>query len=536
MPIDMTGVQISDEQASGILAAIPARISDAVNSWAELSPDRTALVDATGTWTYGQLSAVIAEAQAWLLASGVRPGDRVMIVGENCRAFAALLLALASIDAWPAPVNAYLSAREIDGIRDHCDARRILYTVGVSPHAADHAKRHEAVSNGPISLGPVAIGPLNQNVEPEPVDPNISERIAALIYTSGSTGLPKGVMLTHRNLLFTAAGAVQIRKLTPDDRLFGILPLSHVVGLSTLLLGTLLSGATLYLLPRFDPMAARVALEKDQITIMLGVPAMYTQFLRYAKMKKVESMKFPALRIISCSGAPLHAPVKSAVESLFGLTLHHGYGMTECSPSIAQVRPENPCRDTSVGPAFPGVELKLIDADGHPVSDGEVGELRVRGPNIMKGYYRAPDETAAAIDAEGWFDTRDLARFEDGNLFLVGRTKDLIIRSGLNVYPAEVEAVFNGHPAIAQSAVIGRSVEGDEQVIAFVQLLPEIAVTPGELAAYAAQYLAPYKRPSQILIVSAMPTTPTGKIAKAELKKVAESQFGARVAVPTPCV
>ena len=497
------------------------RIGDVVQTWAMQAPDHPALVDAAGSWTYGQLASAIAETQAWLLRSGVRPGDRTMIVGENCRAFAAILLAVAGIDAWPVPVNAHLSAREIDGIREHCGARRVLYTAGVSSLAAEHGKRHSAVADGPVELGSSAIGALNQDAEPESVDAEVSHRVGALIYTSGTTGLPKGVMLTHRNLLFTAAGSAKIRSLTPHDRVYGILPLSHVVGLSTILLGTLLSGATLYLSPRFDPMAARITLEKDQITVMLGVPAMFMQFLRYAKMKRLESLRFPALRIISCSGAPLDASVKSAVEDLLGLTLHHGYGITECSPNIAQTRVETPRSDTSVGPAFPGVEIQVTGAEGEPVTDGEVGEVRVRGPNVMKGYYRDPEATAAAVDKEGWFSTRDLGRMVDGNLFLVGRTKDLIIRSGFNVYPVEVEAVLNSHPAVLQSAVVGRTIEGDEEIIAFVQPAPDAVLTPRELAEYAAKYLAPYKRPTRIVFLSSMPATPTGKILKGELAKLA---------------
>jgi acyl-CoA synthetase (AMP-forming)/AMP-acid ligase II len=234
-------------------------------------------------------------------------------------------------------------------------------------------------------------------------------------------------------------------------------------------------------------------------------------------------LKLPSLRIISCSGAPLPAAIKSSVETLFGLPLHHGYGITECSPNIAQVRPDVPPRtDNSVGPMFPGVEAQLVGGDGQPVPAGEVGELRVRGPNIMKGYYRAPEETAAAIDAEGWFNTRDLARFEDGNLFIVGRTKDLIIRFGFNVYPAEVETVLNAHPAVAQSAVIGRSTGQDEEIVAFVQPSSGSRLTEIELAAYLAERLAPYKRPSHILFISTMPMTPSGKIAKADLAKMAE--------------
>jgi acyl-CoA synthetase (AMP-forming)/AMP-acid ligase II len=218
--------------------------------------------------------------------------------------------------------------------------------------------------------------------------------------------------------------------------------------------------------------------------------------------------------------------VKAAVEKLIGIPLHNGYGVTECSPNIAQARIEDPRADTSVGQIFPGVEVKFMGTDGKPVAEGEVGELWVRGPNVMRGYYRAPEETAAAIDAEGWFNTRDLARLEDGNLFIVGRTKELIVRFGMNVYPAEVEAVLNTHAGVVRSAVIGRTVEGmeggEEEVIAFVQLSPTSTATVADLASHAARNLAPYKRPSQILLVSDMPLTTTGKVKKDELAKRAK--------------
>jgi len=290
-------------------------------------------------------------------------------------------------------------------------------------------------------------------------------------------------------------------------------------------LGALLSGATLYLSHRFDPVAALTALEKDCLTILLGTPAMFSLLVDYAKLKGMTSLTFPALRIISSSGAPLQSGVKAEVERMFGMPLHNGYGVTECSPNISQAVVGEARTDTSVGRVLPGVEVRLM-LDGKPVGPGEVGELHVRGPNVMKGYYHAPEETAAAVDADGWFNTRDLARLENGNLFIVGRTKELIVRFGLNVYPAEVEAVLNFHPGVARSAVIGRSVEGtkgDEEVVAFVQLKPEVSVSESEIAQYAAMHLAPYKRPSQILLVSTMPLTPTGKVAKGELAKLFET-------------
>jgi long-chain acyl-CoA synthetase len=504
---------------------LPTRISDVIKPWAENSPERIALVEASGTWTYSQLAAVIAETQTWLLDSGVRPGDRVMIVCENCRAFVAILLALAGLDAWPVLVNARLSAREADEIRDHCGARRAIYTTRVLPQAREHAKRHGAVIQEPAGLGPIALGPLNETVTPEPVDPEVTQRVAALIYTSGTTGLPKGVMLTHRNLLFVAAVSAEIRSLNPDDRLYGVLPMSHAVGLSVVLLGSLLSGATLYSASRFDPIAALATLEKERLTVVLGAPGMFSLLGDYAKLKGLQSLKFPALRIISSSGAPLQPTVKSQVESLFGMVLHNGYGVTECSPNISQAVVGERRTDTSVGRVLPGVEVRLVGSDREPVADGEVGELWVRGPNVMKGYYHAPEETAAAINPEGWFNTRDLARLEKGYLFIVGRTKELIVRFGENVYPAEVEAVLNAHPAVVRSAVIGRTVagtEGGEEVVAFVQLSPSSPISEAEIAQYAAQHLAPYKRPSQILLVPSMPLTPTGKVIKGDLTKITQ--------------
>jgi len=507
-----------------ILRNLPAKISGVLQPWSLSSPNRPALIEPSGTWTYGQLSDVVAETQSWLVSLGIRPGDRVMIVCENCRAFVAILLALAEIDAWPVLVNARLSAREVEQIRDHCGARRVIYTTGVSHQAREHAKRHNAATQSAGLLGPIAVGSLDETVAPETVDSDVSQRIAALIYTSGTTGMPKGVMLTHQNLLFVASVSAKIRSLTPDDRLYGVLPMSHAVGLSIVLLGALFSGAALYLSARFDPVAALTALEKDRLTVVLGAPGMFSLLAEYAKMKGMKSLKFPALRIISSSGAPLQPALKAQIEELLGMTLYNGYGVTECSPNISQAVVGEHRNDTSVGKVLPGVEVQLVDSDKKPVAEGEPGELWVRGPNVMKGYYRAPEETAAAINSNGWFNTRDLARLRDGYLFIEGRTKELIVRFGLNVYPAEVEAVLNSHPAVLRSAVIGRTVEGTqggEEVLAFVQLKQGSTTSDNELVQHAAQHLAPYKRPSRILLVPDMPLTLTGKVVKGELTKLA---------------
>jgi long-chain acyl-CoA synthetase len=516
--------EIAPNNVNDLLSNFPERACDVIRPWAERSPDRPALVETSGTWTYSQFSSAVSDTARWLVELGVRPGDRVMIVCENCRAFVAILLAAAKLDAWPVLVNSRLAANEVDQIRDHCGARRVIYTSSMSAQAREHAKRHGAVTQEVPGLGAIAVGPLNEQVEPEPIDPVPAQRVAALIYTSGTTGLPKGVMLTHRNLLFVAAMSAKIRSLNPEDRLYGVLPMSHAVGLSVVLLGALYSGATLYLSPRFDPVAALATLEKEKVTVVLGAPSMFSLFADYAKMKGLLSLKFPSLRIISSSGAPLQPILKTQIENLFGMTLYNGYGVTECSPNISQAVVGERRTDTSVGRILPGVEVQLVRSDQKPVADGEVGELWVRGPNVMKGYYRAPEETAAAVNPDGWFNTRDLARLENGYLFIVGRTKELIIRFGENVYPAEVEAVLNSHPAVVRSAVIGRTVEGTqggEEVVAYVQLAPSSTTSESEIAEHAAQHLAPYKRPSQILLVSSMPLTPTGKVIKGELAKMA---------------
>jgi long-chain acyl-CoA synthetase len=518
-----TQTPTTHDAVSEVLLSLPKRIGDVAEPWAERSPHRLALVETGGSWTYKELASAVAAARIWLADLGVRRGDRAMIVCENCRPFVAILLALSKLDAWPVLVNARLSAREVDQIRDHCGARRVIYTTSVSPHAIAHAKRHGAVLQEVAGLGSIGVGALNEDCAPEPIDANCANNVAAMIYTSGTTGVPKGVMLTHRNVLFVAAVSSRIRALTPDDRLYGILPMSHAVGLSVVLLGALMRGATLRLSPRFDPAEALTELERGWLTVVLGVPAMFALLLEYARTKGFETVNFPALRIISSSGAPLDAALKAAVENFFGLPLYNGYGVTECSPNIAQAIIHAPRKDTSVGRVFPGVEVKFLGADRKPVGAGEVGELWVRGPNVMKGYYRAPEETATAIDAEGWFNTRDLARLEHGNLFIVGRTKELIVRFGFNVYPPELEAVLNAHPAVVRSAVIGRSVEGSqggEEIVAYVQPSPESRLTVTELAEHAARHLAPYKRPSQIVFLPAMPLTPTGKVIKDELLKI----------------
>ncbi|HTT96923.1 MAG TPA: AMP-binding protein [Rhizomicrobium sp.] len=494
----------------------PSLISEIVPLWAATTPERTALVDGGRAWTYAELDSAVRDSAAWLTKSDVRAGDRVMLVCENCVASVALYLGCTTIGAWPVIVNAKLSDREIDETAAHSGARRTIFTTGVSPKARAHATRLGATSVEPSTFGAIAVTATNEPAVAEAMNATPDQNIAALIYTTGTTGKAKGVMLTHRNLMFVAQASAKARALTSDDHVYAVLPISHILGLTGVLLGALVSGAAVHLTSRFDPAAALKAIEHDRLSVMIGTPSMYALLCEYAARTKREIVK-PALRLISSAGAPLDAATKANTERAFGQTLHNGYGITECSPTITLTALDAPRSDCAIGRVLPGIETRLVDSDGNDTAVGETGELWIRSPGVMKGYYKAPEETALALTTDSWFKSGDLARFDDGNLFIVGRAKDLIIRFGFNVYPAEVEGVLNGFQGVARSAVIGIKNGNSEDVIAFVQPSPGSALTEAALADHAAANLAPYKRPSKITLLDALPMSPAGKILKHEL-------------------
>ncbi len=523
--IDDAPIEASLADIPRLLAALPPRIDDIVTLQAARIPANASLREQERAWTYAELAACTSGVAQRLAAAGVRPGDRVLVVGENCAALVALLFGIARIDAWPVLVNARLSAREIDAIRDHCTPRRVVCMAHVSAEAAAHAARHAAADTLMVpTMGELAMGPIDLEARPEALAADPARRVGALIYTTGTTGDPKGVMLSHRNLLFIAKVSSTLRRLGPGDRVYGVLPISHVYGLASVCMGTLFAGACLQLEPRFSPQAFLHALAKFDLTVAQGVPAMYARLLEHIRSTG-QSFAAPRLRFVYAGGSPLDPALKADIERLTGLTLHNGYGLTETAPTVTQTRLDSPRGDCSVGTAIPGVEVRVVDAQGRAVPAGEAGVLRVRGPNVMLGYYRNPELTARTIDAEGWLDTGDVARVEsDGSLFIVGRTKELIIRSGFNVYPAEVEAVLNAHPAVTHSAVVGRAIADNEEVVAFVELAPGAAASLLELSQFAADRLAPYKRPAEIVILQALPASATGKVLKQQLRKMAEAR------------
>jgi long-chain acyl-CoA synthetase len=508
--------------AAEILGALPNRIHQVIDRHVAATPDSVALVEDGETLTYRQFDRTVTGTANALQELGVRAGDRVLIVSENCISLACLLFAASRLDAWAIVANPRLSPRELDQIRDHSGARRVFLTADVSDEAAAHAERLGARIGDIGPLYSIAFTALNEETVAEPVEADGAKQVAVLIYTSGTTGTPKGVMLTHRNLLFSAKGTANIRHMTAEDVQYCVLPISHIVGISLLTM-TLMVGGVTRLVTKYNPAALAKALAEEGITLLNGVPATYQRLLEYKQTAGLAKLERGALRLMSVAGAPLDLELKTRVERELGLPLGNAFGITECSPGISGVRPESPRSDNSVGTLVRGIEARIVARDRTVVTNGDIGELHVRGPNVMRGYYRAPDLTAKAIDPEGWFNTGDLARFEGDALFIVGRTKEMIIRSGFNVYPAEIEAVLSTHSDVVQCAVVGRTVVGNEEIVAFVQLLKGSKATPQDLMAHIAPQLTSYKRPSEIILMDALPATSTGKLLK---HKLAESLRG----------
>ena len=356
-----------------------------------------------------------------------------MVVSENCISAVVLLLAISRLDAWAIIVNPRLSPREVEQIREHSGARLVLFTSGVSDEAATHAVFYYARSASIEGFAEVFVSEINPMAVPERVGDERHAQIAVLIYTSGTTGTPKGVMLTHENPLFSARTNVLYE--TPGDthKVYIVLPISHIAGF-TFLLMSLMMGATARLTRKFEPARLADEISNGGVSIFCGVPATYQRLLEYKDTVGLKRVGRGILKHLMVAGAPLDLTLKSRVEEAYGIPLLNGYGITEYSPTISSVRPEQPRNDQTVGSFVSGVEGRVVKLDGSIAMAGEVGELHVRGPNVMLGYYLAPDLTAVAVDSDGWFRTGDLARIENDCLYIVGRAKEMIIRSGFNVY------------------------------------------------------------------------------------------------------
>ncbi|MZR12377.1 AMP-binding protein [Maritimibacter sp. DP07] len=476
------------------------------------APEATAIVDHDGAvYSYAALNDMVTQMAETLAALGLRAGDRLMILSENCATYVTALLAASRLGAWALPVNARQSEDEIAAIRAHAGVRAVVFTPEASAPSRAHAEALGATSRGRLACGDILVaGPFDEaGTAPEPTPADPAEQVAALIYTTGTTSAPKGVMLTHSNLVWNARVSAELRRITADDIVVGVLPGTHIFGFASVILATLAAGSTLRLLPRFSAEAV-LDVFADGGSVMPAVPQMYQAILAELARRGTPP-DAPRLRYISSGGAPLDPEWKERIEATFGIPLQNGYGLTETSPGVSGTRLDNPRQDTSVGEILEDVEC-LIDA---PDENG-VGELLIRGPNVMKGYFRNPEATAQAIRPDGYFRSGDLARIDpDGTLWIMGRKKELIIRSGFNIYPPEIEAMLTRHPDVHQTAVVGRPVPGNEEILAFVTAKP--GVTEDDLKAFLHEHLVGYKVPQHILIIDRFPVAATGKILKHKL-------------------
>lgn len=501
------------------MTELPNRLHRILDQGAANGADRVAFVDEAGdNWTFQDLIDASAGVADDLSALGVRPGDRLMIVCENSIAAIVLLYAASRIDAWAVMTNARLSAREIDAIKEDCAPRRTVYVHGTSADAGGHGRRTGARDHEFHRIGSVLISDLDETCSVEPVSPDPAKQVAVLIYTTGTTGRPKGVMLSHANLVFVASQGKRTGRMLPEDVSLCLMPISHSYGLTTMQ-GMLFAGGRQHLMARFSVSGVAQLILAQTLTVLMAVPAVYSRLINFAKTQDRRLVP-NRLRYLYTGTAPLDLTLRRHSEDVLGVVMQNGYGLTETSPTISRSGFALGSDETHIGVPIPGVEVRIAaPGTGEPVAAGTPGELLVRGPNVMVGYYRRPDLTRAVIDADGFFATGDIARqAEDGALHLEGRAKELIIRSGFNVYPQEIEAELNAHPGVFASAVVGRDVENDEEIIAFVELAPGQPVTARALAEFIAPRLTPYKRPQLIVILDALPLSPNAKILKHELK------------------
>ncbi|MBW1595592.1 long-chain fatty acid--CoA ligase [Streptomyces sp. JJ38] len=499
-------------------------------------PDRDALVLGSNRLTYRQVDAAANQVANLLVARGIRPGDKVALSCPNLPYFPIVYYGVLKAGAVVVPLNVLLKGREIAHHLDDADVSAYFCFEG-TPELAMGAEGHagyrevEAVEHffvitadpeapspiaGTETLGQALAGmsTVFESVVREPTD------TAVILYTSGTTGQPKGAELSHANTMMNVLANNRLFRSEPAaDSQVVCLPLFHTFGATVQMHAGFSVAATLHLVPRFDARAVVELMNREVITFFAGVPTMWWGLLG-ALTDDIDVDRIAAnLRIGISGGAALPVEILNQVEQRLGITVLEGYGLSETSPVATFSDPRHDPRPGSIGVPIWGVELKLIRPDWTEVTEaGEVGEIAVRGHNVMKGYYNRPEETAEAI-RDGWFRTGDLARRdEDGFYYIVDRVKDLIIRGGYNVYPREIEEVLLTHPAVSLAAVIGVPHDSHgEEIKAFVIPEEDSAVTAEELIAWGKEQMAAYKYPRIVELVPSLPMTGTGKILKREL-------------------
>jgi long-chain acyl-CoA synthetase len=490
-------------------------LADLVSRSAAERADRVAIKLDDRELSYGALDASAARVAGLLRAKGVEPGDRVGIMLPNVAYFPSCYYGALRIGAAIVPMNPLLKEREVAYYLGDSEAKVLLAWHQFADAAHAGADQTDAEC---VLVEPGEFETLLERCQPTP---EVAERrpddTAVILYTSGTTGTPKGAELTHSNLLRNAEVSVGLFALDERSVTLGALPFFHAFGQTCALNATVAVGGCLALIPRFDGGKALAMIERDAVTVFEGVPTMYSAMLHHPQADETDTS---ALEVCVSGGAAMPVEIMRAFEEKFGCQILEGYGLSETSPVASFNRRDRERKPGSIGLPIDGVEMRVIDDDGNEVPQGDVGEVAIRGHNIMKGYWRREEATAEAIDADGWFKTGDMATVdEDGYFFIVDRKKELVIRGGFNVYPREIEEVLYEHPAVLEAAVIG--VPHDqlgEEVAAAVALKPGAESSPGELRDFVKQRVAAYKYPRQIWFVDELPKGPTGKILKREIK------------------
>jgi len=510
----------------------PATIGELPAFAARIAPRKTALITPERQYTFSDLAERTLAAARGLASLGLAPGERVAILLPNGLPNLHAYFATSAAGGVPVPINTFLAAPEVASVVEDSEAACLVVTrrrlaalaswldklpalrVIVLVEGEGHAEAPAPGGIRVVDWETMAAG--GDGVElPAPPAPG---DLAVLTYTSGTTGRIKGVMLSHANLLANARGCLDAVRLQRSDRLLLFLPMFHSLTQTVCLILPRMATLPVVLLPGVDRAAIRTALRRFRPTIFLAVPAVYTAMADNAPATVARWLN--PIRVYLSGAAPLPRDVLQRFEKAWKRPLCEGYGLSEAAPVVCLNPVDGQRKGGSVGPPIPGVEVRIVGEDGGEVLNGEVGEILVRGPNVMAGYHRRPEETAAAL-RDGWLHTGDLGHLdEDGYLFIVGRQKEMLIYRGMNVYPREIEEVLAGHPDVTEAAVIGLDdVQKGEVPHAAVALRSGASATERALRAHCKSRLALYKVPRSILILPSLPRNPTGKILKDRVRE-----------------
>jgi long-chain acyl-CoA synthetase len=477
--------------------------------------DRPALKLDDAVVDYAQLDDAAARVAGLLKTKGLQPGGRVGVMLPNVPYFAVVYYGVLRAGGVVVPMNPLLKEREVAFYLGDPGARVLFAWHGFADAARAGAEEANAelilVAPGEFEALLAGAEPAREDVERDGSD------TAVLLYTSGTTGTPKGAELTHDNMLLNCLyGSKELVDVTHEDVILGALPLFHSFGQTCCLNGAVRAGACLTLIPRFDPGKALEIIERDRVTIFEGVPTMYHAMLHHPDRARFDTS---SLRICCSGGSAMPVEVLRGFDEAFGAAILEGYGLSETSPVASFNHPDRERKPGSIGTPIQDVEMKVVDDQDNDLPPGEVGEIVIRGHNVMKGYWNRPDATEEVMRG-GWFHSGDMATVdEDGYFFIVDRKKDMIIRGGYNVYPREIEEVLYEHPAVSEAAVVGvQDPSMGEEVGAAVVVKPGEEQDADAIRSFVKERVAAYKYPRKIWFVDELPKGPTGKILKREIK------------------